>query len=232
MKTCWNCDKEAVIFPPVYYNAYGTVRYEKYQRGYCEQCAKIVEDQHSEAKRVYLVLKKKLMLERAIRTLEHQNLDIYEYKDAIKAVEEFSSEHSEKFDSSHEMIAAIILADNEINMAIGKTIGNYRVDFCLPKLKAILEIDGERHRSNMYYDNERDIELRKFLGSDWEIVRIKTEYLEQNAEMLVEAIKAIISEKKKLRSQNNGLLPDWYSKREFSKKPKKPKDYGDELLLT
>lgn len=233
MKTCWCCDKEAVIFPPVYFMAYGGMyRDEKQQRGYCEECAKLVAKQHLEDKEEYLRLKKKLMFERAVRMLEHQNLDIYEYKDAIKAVEEYSSEHIEKFDSSHEMVAAIILVDNELGTVIGKSIGNYRVDFFIPELHAVLEIDGETHRSKLYYDNERDIELRKILGSNWEIVRIKTEYIEQNAELLIEAIKAIITEKKKLRSQNNGLLPDWYSKREFAKKPKKPNDYGDELLLT
>ena len=233
MKPCWNCGKEAVVFPPVYFYSYGNAfRDEKQQRGYCEECAKLVTEQHSHNKQMYLMLKKKLMFERAVRILEHQNLDIYDYKDAIKAVEEYSSEHPEKFDSSHEMIAAIMLVDNELGTAIGKSIGNYRVDFFIPDLKAVLEIDGERHRSKQYYDNERDIELRKMLGSNWEIVRIKTEYIEQNAEMLVEAIKTIIAEKKKLRSQNNGFLPDWYSKREFAKKPKKTKDYGDELLLT
>ena len=54
--------------------------------------------------------------------------------------------------------------------------------------------------------------------------------LNENAPALVDAIKAVKAEKQKLRQQNNGLLPDWYSKREFAKKPKK-QDYGDEFLL-
>ena len=171
------------------------------------------------------------MLERAIRSLEHQNLDIYDYEEAIKAVGEYARENLEKFDSSDEMIAAIVLIENELNITIGKRVGKYKVDFYIPALKAILEVDGDRHAGKHYYDNERDMELRRILGNEWEIVRIKTEYIEQQADLLVEAIKSIIAEKKKLREQNNGFLPEWYSKREFAKKPKKQM-YGDELLLS
>ena len=232
MRKCWNCGKAATVFPPVYFMAYGgAYRDEKQQRGYCEECAKAVAEQHAADKLEYLRLKKKLMFERAVRTLEHQKLDIYEYKDAIDAVQDYAMSNLEKLDSSDEMIAAIILVDNELQTTIGKSIGRYKVDFFIPELKAILEVDGERHSGKLYYDNERDIEIRKTLGQEWEIVRIKTEYIEENAEMLVEAIKAIVAEKKKLREQNNGLLPDWYSKREFAKKPKATK-YGDEILLT
>lgn len=231
MRKCWNCGKTATVFPPVTFWSYGgAYRDEKQQRGYCEECAKAVAEQYSADKREYIRLKKTLMFERAVRSLEHQNIDIYDYEDAIKAVQDYSMKNLEKLESSDEMIAAIILVDNEIRTEVGKAIGRYRVDFYLPELKAILEIDGERHAGKLYYDNERDIEIRKILGADWEVVRIKTGYLEQNAELLVEAIKAIIAEKKKLRSQNNGLLPDWYSKREFAKKPKK-QEYGDEQLL-
>lgn len=48
--------------------------------------------------------------------------------------------------------------------------------------------------------------------------------------MLVDAIEAVYNEKKRLRKENNGFLPDWYSRREFAKKPKR-QDYGDEGLI-
>ena len=65
----------------------------------------------------------------------------------------------------------------------------------------VFEVDGFLHEKNLYADNERDKEIRKILGADWEVVRIKTKYLEQNAEMLVEAIKAVRDEKKRLRQK-------------------------------
>lgn len=230
-KKCWCCGKPATEFPPIYYMTYGgTVREEKHQRGYCKDCFNEYQQEVKEKKQQYIRLKKELMLERAIKSLERQKLDIYDYEEAIKAVQEFIEEKPEKVESSEEIIAAIILAHNRISITLQRKIGKYTVDFFIPSLKIVLEVDGERHKSKLYYDNERDIEIRKMLGASWEIVRIKTDYLDENAPALVEAIKAVKAEKQKLRSQNNGFLPDWYSKREFAKKPK-TQDYGDELLI-
>ena len=230
-KTCWSCGKEATEFPPVYFMVWnGTFRDEKQQRGYCKDCFEQYKKDMYEKKRQYARLKKELMMERAVRSLEHQKLDIYDYEEAIKAVQDFITEKPEKVDSAPEIIAAVILIQNRIDITLQQKIGKYTVDFYIPSMKTVLEIDGERHRGKLYYDNERDIELRKMLGADWEIVRIKADYLNENAPALVDAIKAVKAEKQKLRQQNNGLLPDWYSKREFAKKPRK-QDYGDELLL-
>lgn len=202
-------------------------------RVYCQECYQKYFEKFESDKQEYLRLKKKLMVERAIRILERQNILIDEYKEAIDAVSEYSSENLDKFDSAHEIVSAIILIDNEIDVKTQFKVGKYRADFCLPTLKVIFEVDGERHRTNLYRDNQRDIFIRHELGDDWEIVRIKTEYIEQNAEMLVEAIKEIKKEKQKIRRQNGGLLPEWYSERNRAKKPKRldKSKYGDELLL-
>jgi hypothetical protein len=51
------------------------------------------------------------MLERAVRILEKQALDIYQYKDIIEDFEQYVTENPEKFDSAHEMIAAMMLVE-------------------------------------------------------------------------------------------------------------------------
>jgi very-short-patch-repair endonuclease len=115
-----------------------------------------------------------------------------------------------KFDSAHEIVAAVILIHNEVRTKTQYKVGAYRVDFYLPELKIVLEIDGERHRHKKQHDNERDIFIRKELGSDHEIIRVKTERIEENAELLVEAIKSIKEERQELRKKNFGCLPTWY----------------------
>lgn len=200
------------------------------RRMYCHECFAKVRAEHSHDKDEYLHYKKKLMLERAVRSLEKQALDIYMYKDIISDLWEYIKEQPDKFDSSYEMIAAIILIENEIKSKMQYKVGRYRVDFLVPEYKIALEIDGGLHENTLYRDNTRDIELRRALGADWETVRIGTKYLDQNAKALPDAMFAIKEEKQKLRARYNGLLPDWYSKREFSKKKRKPK-IGDELLL-
>lgn len=241
MKKCWICGKEATKYFELSvfddkYSKYdvnkrdGIFRKEVHQREYCECCFEKIKRELKEDKANYIKLKKKLMFERALRILEKQKIDLYEYKDAIETVRNFSIENPNKFDSSHEMIACIILIDNEIKTSTQYKIGKYRVDFYLPELKVVLEIDGELHKNNLYRDNKRDIEIRKELGNEWEIVRIKTKYIEQNAEMLVEAIKAIKKEKQKIRKKNYGILPEWYSERNKAKNLKK-EEYGDDFLL-
>lgn len=200
------------------------------RRMFCDACFTKIKAEHSNDKKEYLHYKKKLMLERAVRSLEKQALDIYRYKDIIEDLWEYIQEQPEKFDSSYEMIAAIILIENEIKSKMQYKVGKYRVDFLIPEHKIVLEIDGDMHENTLYKDNNRDIELRRILGADWETVRIGTKYLDQNAKALPDAMFAVKEEKQKLRARNNGFLPDWYSKREFSKRKKKPK-IGDELLL-
>ena len=77
-----------------------------------------------------------------------------------------------------------------------------------------LEIDGGYHETKRISDSKRDIEIRKLLGDEWEIIRIKTNYLEKDPEKLLDAIDALYAEKKKLRKQNNGIIPEHFSKRE------------------
>lgn len=222
MKVCWKCGKENPtrkfdLFERDSLSKTAFCLTDIHQREYCEDCFSELSKEKSQDQLTYTMLKSKLMFERAIKMLERQNIEIYDYKDAIDAVQEFAQEKPEKFQSSHEMIAAIILADNEMKVQIQHKIGKYRVDFCIPQLKVILEIDGYLHEFKPRADKSRDVEIRKLLGTDWETVRIPTKYLEQKAELLVEAIKSMKTEMQKVRKENYGLLPDWFSKKTKTK---------------
>jgi Uncharacterized protein conserved in bacteria len=162
----------------------------------------------------YIENKAYLMIERAINMLEKQNIEIYHYEEAIKAVGEHVTGNPKKYMSSHEVVAAIILIANEVQTKVQHRIGKYAVDFYLPTLKVVLEIDGYMHQYKRKQDSQRDIAIRNELGREWEIVRIPTKYIEQNSELLVEAIKSIRDEKRKTRGLNSGYLPESYSPRE------------------
>ena len=203
---------------------------EPRSRYYCKKCLDEHRKTLEERRTAYAKLKKKLMLERAVRILEKQALDIYEYRDIIRDFEEYVDEYPEKFDSAHEMIAAIILVDNAIKAKMQYKIESYRVDFLIPEMKVVLEIDGTFHKYNLYRDNKRDIRIREKLGADWEVVRIGTNYIEQNAKALVRAIEEIKKEKQKIRSQNAGMLPEWYSERNKAKRSRSIKVGDDDLL--
>ena len=199
-------------------------------RYFCKECFDNRNEDLREKREQYARLKKQLMFERAIRMFEKQSNDIYEYKDIIDDMVEYVNERPDKFDSSHEMLAAIVLVDNAIKAKMQYKIDRYRVDFFIPEYKIILEIDGDLHKNNLYRDNQRDMCLREILGCDWEIVRIGTKYIEQNAKALVDAMLAIKAEKQKIRKQHNGFLPEWYSTRDKAKRTKSIK-VGDDHLF-
>ena len=71
-------------------------------------------------------------------------------------------------------------------------VGRYQVDFLLPEMLVALEIDGERHKNKKEYDTKRDIYIQNALGEGWDIVRIKTDYLDMKATKLPEAIEKVI----------------------------------------
>jgi very-short-patch-repair endonuclease len=87
----------------------------------------------------------------------------------------------------------------------------------LPDLKLIVEVDGERHDNRQLQDSKRDTELRRMLGDEWEVIRIPTQYIEQNPVKIPEAVVALAKQKRDLRQKNGGFLPNSYSKREQAK---------------
>lgn len=222
---CWNCNKKINIDlrstwadSKGYYNRESMNPPDKpWKRFYCESCAKETTEQFEQEKQVYVRLKNKMLFERAIKILETQKMDFYKYEEAIKAVYDFSQESPEKFDSAYEMIAAIILINERIQTKLQYNIGRYRVDFFLPDLKCILEVDGERHEEKLLEDSNRDIKIRAELGAEWEIVRVPTEYLELNAKMLPKAIIELKKAKQEIRLKNGGIIPAHYSKRDKAK---------------
>lgn len=210
MEKCWICDgpatKRSLLQEKTEFGGFEPAG----KRWFCDCCFDKFYEEHNADRKEYVRLKKKLMFERAVRILERQDVDIYEYQDAIFTIEEYNMENLNKFDSSHEIVAAIILIHNEVETKVQYPIENYRVDFYLPKLKIVLEVDGDRHKHQKQADNERDTKIRKTLGLDYEIIRVQTELIEQNAELLVEAVKSIREERIKLRKENFGFLPKWY----------------------
>lgn len=145
---------------------------------------------------LYIKLKKKRMYESAVDNLEHQKISFVDYERAIKHVEKYVNEFPDKFDSSYEMIAAIILVHNNIKCKPQYKIGNYQVDFLLTEKKVVLEIDGERHQYKKSYDKKRDECIKKELGAGWEIIRIPTDLLDERASKLCDAIDKVIDYRK------------------------------------
>lgn len=199
---CWSCGTlvSAVENPQI--------------RIYCPDCKGEHPKELESKRQEYMRLRMELMWERALRIIERQGARMYLYLEAAKVVREKAINDVEAFDSAHEMIAAIELLRVPTKIKIHPIIGSHKPDFMLPAEKVILEIDGYMHKHTKKYDYKRDIEIRQDLGSDWEVIRIPTKYLEQNSAALYKAIKELKQYQQKLRRQYNGLLPPNYSGRD------------------
>ena len=173
--------------------------------------------QHRKTVSEYLKMKNQIMFERSMRTLERCGVNMTEYKRVAYAVRKHSAENPEQYKSSDEMVAAVILLQTGVDFEMNFKVGKYIVDVYIPDWNIIVEIDGDRHESKYLQDSNRDAEIRRMIGAEWEIVRIPTAYIEQNPEKLPEAIKAIAKQKREIREKNGGFLPENYSKREMAK---------------
>lgn len=203
---CWKCGKEAKRtaqaseYDPFTQSKMpcNNLAVSKWYRCYCDDCYEAVKKQVKEEEILYVKIKKREMFRKACKVLESQHTNMYEYKEAIDTVESVVEEKPDKFDSSYEILAAIVLVHENVLAKAQYKIGRYQADFVLPEMRVVLEIDGERHKYKKDYDRQRDANIKKALGEDWEIVRIETDLLDQNAKRLVKAIDAVL-ERREIR---------------------------------
>ena len=200
---CWvcgkegaNCTRDITAEYKLYYEIpiRKTVKAE-HQRCYCKKCYEDTMKRLAIEDEQYVTLKRKRMFENALDKLERQQLDFVKYEEAIKTIEEYNLENDGKFDSSQEIMAAIILIQNRYHIKPQAKVGSYQVDFMFPEDNLILEIDGDRHNFKKSYDKRRDATIKEILGSEWQILRIPTDMIDQKAEKLPLAIEQLLDYK-------------------------------------
>lgn len=116
------------------------------------------------------------------------------------------------FDSTEEIMVAIELLKNGFKIKHHYRVGGrFEVDFVIPSIKVVLEIEGKIFHSNKSKEKLRDEFIKTVFDEDWEIIRIDTDLINQNIKRLVPAINAVLNKRKQLRKENQGELPDWYA---------------------
>lgn len=82
-----------------------------------------------------------------------------------------------QFGSSDETCFALQLEKEHIRYFPNYKIGKYRVDFFLPDMKRIIEIDGELFHTDEDRDFIRERSIMSSVGEEYEIVRIPASYV-------------------------------------------------------
>lgn len=186
---------------------------EPMERVFCEKCKKEHRENHKKIVEEYTKLKLEIMHENALREMEKSyNCYLNDMIDSIEIVREMEIESPESFCSISEIITAIILVDNGIDFKINHKILNYKIDFYIPDMKICLEVDGDFHNFRLAKDGKRDIEIRNELGKEWETIRIPTKYILENPNKIIDTMEQMYKEIKKVRKQNNGIIPSNFSR--------------------
>lgn len=200
---CWRCGKEIErVYEPQY-------------RVFCPECKELDEKDREALKAENAIMRRRMMFDTAIRKLENGRVYMHEYRDIAHDMKQRIMDGEEDFRSADEIIAAMVLESYNVPYEANKRIYGCVVDFYIPSMHIILEIDGDRHKWSEAKDGKRDFNLRACLGREWEVIHIPTTYLEKKPEALVDAIEALYKERRKLRHLNHGLLPEYSSRREM-----------------
>lgn len=105
------------------------------------------------------------------------------------------------FQSTEEIMAGIELIKNGVRTIHQQKVGRYKVDFALPDMKVLLEIDGRPYHSDKTKEGIRDGNIQLALGPSWYVVRIDTDKINKNISKLVPAIKAAVEAQQQDRAR-------------------------------
>ena len=117
------------------------------------------------------------------------------YTEAVKKVRKGFG-HKNYYQSTEEVMVALELLRRGYTIYHQVGIASFRVDFLIPELSVVLEVDGEPYHRNDFTSlnrtEMRDYLIEQQLGSNFKVIHIQTKYINRNVTKLVPAIKAII----------------------------------------
>lgn len=124
---------------------------------------------------------------KALDKIQNQVKDFSEYDKAIR----IARKAQDKYGSVPEAMVAVELIRLGYSFVPQQKIGRYHVDFYIPKIKTVIEVDGaifHEHRQ----EGERDIKIRQTLGWSTAIIHIPAEWISKHIQRLGETIDKMI----------------------------------------
>lgn len=135
--------------------------------------------------------RKEMQFDKAVETL--RGVSDKDYSKAIVLAER----RAEQYGSIPEAMTAIVLVHNGHRVIPQQPIGRYKVDFCLPDYKIIIEVDGELYHADNNKVLERDAAIQYAIGLDWEIIHLPAEMVRKKPDKIIKAINAILQHRGK-----------------------------------
>lgn len=136
----------------------------------CEEC----ENKMDILKQITKVDTAKTKIEKAVKKYLRKN---YSYEKERKNVIRKILKENFCFMSTDEACFALQLEKEGICYFPNYKVGSHRVDFLLPNMKRIIEVDGEIYHTDENKDFIRERAIMSSAGEEYEIVRIPASYV-------------------------------------------------------
>ncbi|HNX63508.1 MAG TPA: DUF559 domain-containing protein [Candidatus Limiplasma sp.] len=195
--------KQTIYYPPCRFcgapvRSWSYLRNIKYA---CPECRKEAVAQERAEKEQKDSSVKERKLDNAVKRISKMT-DIAQYKAAIDLVRKKLNNRG-WFQSTEEIMVALELARRSVNAHHQVKVFEYTVDFVLPEMKVVLEIDGAPYhgKDRQKYQQTRDDVIKWKLGDDWEVIRISTDNINTNITKLIPGIRAVLNSRKKCARQ-------------------------------
>lgn len=190
---------KTLYYPPCHYcsqpvQSWTYIRGMKYA---CPECRTEAVRQRREEDNDIAALGREKKLETAIKRVSAV-ADISKYEKAIAYIRD-NLDKSGWFQSTEEIMVAMELIRCGVKAYHQVKVYEYHVDFVLPDMKVILEIDGPIYHSRDKEKKQqiRDDVIRYKFGEGWEVIRIKTDCINMNISKLMPAIRTVLRRRKK-----------------------------------
>ncbi len=141
---------------------------------YCKNYQLNNETHHFCSQRCYLVWRKQYLFE---HPEEHINRLLVKYRGKMTQIEKITKKFLE-------FSGFIYKKDFVYQYPVKTRPGLKFVDFCIPKLKFLIECDGKYWHPNKDKDDKRDVEILEVLGNDWRIEHLSEKEIYEFAEFL------------------------------------------------
>lgn len=153
---------------------------------YCDTCmAGIAKQKRAKSRALedafYSLIEtpKERAYQKAVDKIKAQVKNFVDYEDAIR----LCARRAEDYDSIPEAMVAIELTRLGYRTIPQQKIGKYRVDFCLPDQRLVIEVDGKLYHQDKY-KGDREGAIQMSLGIDWDIIHIPAELIADQIQKL------------------------------------------------
>lgn len=162
----------------------------------CSECKRLLLEHHLQEQDEDKKLKK---YRNAVKRISRA-APIEKYEKAMQIVEK-NLHRPGWFQSTEEIMVAIELIRRGYKINHQVQIFEFRVDFVIPELKVVLEIDGRLFHSGKRQEEAlRDELIENKMGVGWHVIRIDTENINKDITKLLPAIKAVIKYRESKKS--------------------------------